>query len=744
MVNYVTPFMRRTVCAMLLSLLLSVPVTAAGVHRFFNIGREAGLGDLEVVGIRRDSVGYMWFYTPQATFRYDGYSFLRHDGPGHGAADAVGSLVIPELGQRWAATDNDGIAIYGAGGEMAGRLRREDGNPFSLPTNHITCLYRDGDGTVWVGTSKGGVAYCSVYGLDFSVTALPRHEDASCFWEPGDGSLWIGLDGKGIVQLSADGRVATTIDNTNSALTSNSVIGACRNADGSFYLATYGGGIVRFDGGRLSRPRWGMLPSIRYPHKMAYDTHGNLWIGSVKAGLTRIDASGRATVYTYSNSGLNTNAVTDVASDRSGRVFVATGTGLAYISDSGGRQRVVAASADTSATSLGRMPITAIAVDGRRILWVGTAGGLRVYALGGGARPAFRLLSALGPSAGVGVVRAIAEDKSGNMWVTTDRGVLQVTVRAEGGGYRFGCHPYSFGAGGVRPSFAKYSLYCARGGDIIAGTFGRIVRIDPRSARPWNAARMVTVTGVAVNGQSVRRGGGAIPVLDSGDDLSISVSSFDYMHSADISYLYRLDGDSAWCMAEGNVISLAGMEPGAHVLEITTGTGDGAPPVTRVDIAVRRPVMWSAVFWLLVSFAAVACGYALHVRRKPRRAHAVEAAQPSFGGARGADAEFVARATRIVEEHLGDFEFSVEDFSRLMLVSRSSLYKKLTALTGQSPLEFIRKIRLRRGRELLAGRGLTIAEVAYSVGLSPKQFSKFFKEEYGVLPSRINGDGTEK
>lgn len=92
---------------------------------------------------------------------------------------------------------------------------------------------------------------------------------------------------------------------------------------------------------------------------------------------------------------------------------------------------------------------------------------------------------------------------------------------------------------------------------------------------------------------------------------------------------------------------------------------------------------------------------------------------------------------------MGDFEFSVEDFSRLMLVSRSSLYKKLTALTGQSPLEFIRKIRLRRGRELLAGRGLTIAEVAYSVGLSPKQFSKFFKEEYGVLPSRINGDGTE-
>lgn len=255
---------------------------------------------------------------------------------------------------------------------------------------------------------------------------------------------------------------------------------------------------------------------------------------------------------------------------------------------------------------------------------------------------------------------------------------------------------------------------------------------------------MVTVTGVAVNGQSVRRGGGAIPVLDSGDDLSISVSSFDYMHSADISYLYRLDGDSAWSMAEGNVISLAGMEPGAHVLEITTGTGDGSPPVTRVDIAVRRPVMWSAVFWLLVSLAAVTCGYALHVRRKPRRAHAVEAAQPSFGGARGADAEFVARATRIVEEHLGDFEFSVEDFSRLMLVSRSSLYKKLTALTGQSPLEFIRKIRLRRGRELLASRGLTIAEVAYSVGLSPKQFSKFFKEEYGVLPSRINDDGTEK
>jgi len=79
----------------------------------------------------------------------------------------------------------------------------------------------------------------------------------------------------------------------------------------------------------------------------------------------------------------------------------------------------------------------------------------------------------------------------------------------------------------------------------------------------------------------------------------------------------------------------------------------------------------------------------------------------------------------------------VEDFSREMYMSRVALYKKILSLTGRAPLEFIRSIRLKRAAQLLEKSGMSIAEIAYEVGFNnPKNFTKYFKEEFKVLPSQ--------
>ena len=80
-------------------------------------------------------------------------------------------------------------------------------------------------------------------------------------------------------------------------------------------------------------------------------------------------------------------------------------------------------------------------------------------------------------------------------------------------------------------------------------------------------------------------------------------------------------------------------------------------------------------------------------------------------------------------------DFSVEDLSAAVNMSRGHLYKKLISITGKSPLEFIRILRIKRGRQLLEESQLSISQISYQVGLSPKQFSKYFKDEYGFLPS---------
>lgn len=100
------------------------------------------------------------------------------------------------------------------------------------------------------------------------------------------------------------------------------------------------------------------------------------------------------------------------------------------------------------------------------------------------------------------------------------------------------------------------------------------------------------------------------------------------------------------------------------------------------------------------------------------------------------DTRFIENAVKCVEEHVASPDFTVEDLGRELGFSRAYLYKKIVALTGKSPLEFIRHIRLQHAAQLLEKSQMTVAEVAYQVGFNnPKYFARYFKEEFKILPS---------
>ena len=101
------------------------------------------------------------------------------------------------------------------------------------------------------------------------------------------------------------------------------------------------------------------------------------------------------------------------------------------------------------------------------------------------------------------------------------------------------------------------------------------------------------------------------------------------------------------------------------------------------------------------------------------------------------DQELIAKAISLVEQNISDPNYTIEHFCDDMAMSRSSLYKKLMAITGMSPIRFVRTIRIKRGRQLLENSGESISQIAYKTGLSPKQFAKYFKEEYGFSPSEL-------
>ncbi len=101
------------------------------------------------------------------------------------------------------------------------------------------------------------------------------------------------------------------------------------------------------------------------------------------------------------------------------------------------------------------------------------------------------------------------------------------------------------------------------------------------------------------------------------------------------------------------------------------------------------------------------------------------------------DEKFLKQALAVVEDNIDNPGFSVEDFSSGMHMDRSTLYRKIISLTGKSPIDFIRSIRLKRAAQLLLKSGMSVAEVAYEVGFTnPKKFTRDFKEEFQVTPSQ--------
>ena len=100
------------------------------------------------------------------------------------------------------------------------------------------------------------------------------------------------------------------------------------------------------------------------------------------------------------------------------------------------------------------------------------------------------------------------------------------------------------------------------------------------------------------------------------------------------------------------------------------------------------------------------------------------------------DEKMVEKAVKYVVANIKRPELSVEELSSHLGMSRVHLYKKLKAITGKTPVEFIRLIRLKRGAQMLRESQLNVSEIAYQLGYNnPKYFSKYFKEEFGILPS---------
>lgn len=102
------------------------------------------------------------------------------------------------------------------------------------------------------------------------------------------------------------------------------------------------------------------------------------------------------------------------------------------------------------------------------------------------------------------------------------------------------------------------------------------------------------------------------------------------------------------------------------------------------------------------------------------------------------DEEYLKTAISKVEDKLADESYDFEHFAMDMSSSKSTLHRKLKSLTGLSPWEFIRNIRLKHAAQMLKNNVGNVSEIAFKVGFNdPKYFSRCFKSEFGMTPKEF-------
>lgn len=132
-------------------------------------------------------------------------------------------------------------------------------------------------------------------------------------------------------------------------------------------------------------------------------------------------------------------------------------------------------------------------------------------------------------------------------------------------------------------------------------------------------------------------------------------------------------------------------------------------------------------------------------KRLQKRESSAVPVEPEIVSIISQDEKFLNQVKSIVEKNIGNPKFSVEELSSALFMSRVTLYKRLSAITDKTPVEFIRMLRIKRAAQLIEKGKMNVSQAAYETGFNnPKYFTKYFKEEFGVLPSEYGKEKENK
>src|SRR3984885_3639371 len=446
-------------------------------------GNEHALASDYVWSIAEDRHGDLWLATDgggvarweRAT---ETFQQFRHD-PARMeslASDRVRALLIDARGFIWAGTKDQGLDLLDPQTGSVQHFRHRDSDIFSLPSDAIGALYSDREGRIWVGSDGGLSRYDPItdgfvtYGDAMSAAKI-RDSRVHAIREDHNGALWIGTINDCLARLDLHANVFTVFrhDASNPHSLSNDHVWAVLEDDAKRVWVATADGLDLYDKNSEAFIRYGHdannPQSLRDSDALSLyqDRGGVLWVGTRAGGASHWNPRSWLLGHYFSDS-FNAALVESFADDDAGNLWVGTiGAGLIKIDGRTGREHQFGAEkVGGLAPQLSDGRVMALLNDHQGSLWIGTmSGGLDRLDLASGKLRVYR--STAGDSATLPAdgVMSLYEDRLGTLWVGTFRGGLASIDRATDKITR-----YPFGAA------AANSLSSSKAGAIGEGALG--------------------------------------------------------------------------------------------------------------------------------------------------------------------------------------------------------------------------------------------------------------------------------
>lgn len=401
--------------------------------------------------------------------------------------------------------------------------------------------------------------------------------------------------------------------------------------------------------------------------------------------------------------------------------------------------------------------------DSKNRIWAGMPNGLTLL---GKERRTFDKTDGLRNT----YIKSIMEDAYGNLWIGTSMGIAKMTMTKDGASFLF----YKNNIGMPTTTMAERAAVIMTSGEIwMAGTEG-ITEIDPSLFHNTNIRQDVNIIGFETDFHQLPQNEKEIHLSYNDNSISIKFSTLNYSLESETRYRYRLAGlDDKWINSTATGRGTAQfryLQPGEYTFEVQAAYDNGEwGRKTRRTIIVEPPfwlTWWAKLLYALAITAVMTAGIKMYLRRQTVKIAAkneekvnklfelrTEARHqfaqnvninPEKLTINEEEQQIMTKLLKAIEQNIGNQEYTVDQMASDIALSRSNLYRRMQAMLGITPNEFLRNVRLKHAARLLTETDMPVSKVSLAVGFnSPRYFSQNFRKMFGVTPSEY-GHGSEE